>query len=160
MRIEKDQLIGGLLARDVRRFMRQAACFIIGPRTVTNVFGFSEGDACQLLRKFQKEGLVTVKGDHWEATAKGHALAIATAASPLRRATAERLIAEVVERARIINADSEFAYCVQRLVVFGSFVNGSQRPNDIDVACTLVARFDGEKQRALEDERRGEQGMV
>ena len=76
MRIEKDQLIAGLPAKDVRRFMRQSAGFIIRPRTVTHVLGFSESDARQLLRKFQKEGLLTVKADHWEATARGHALAI------------------------------------------------------------------------------------
>jgi hypothetical protein len=158
MRSEKDQLIAGLPAKDVRRFMRQAAGFIIRPHTVTNVLGLTEGDARQLLRKFQKEGLVTVKAGYWEATARGHALAMATAASPLRRATAGRLIAEVVERARIINRDNEFAYCVQRLAVFGSFVNGAQRPNDVDVACKLAARFDGAKQRALEDQRRENKG--
>ena len=102
MRIEKDQLIAGLPAIDVRRFMRRAAGYIIRPRTVTHVLGFCEDDARQLLRRFQKEGLVTANSDYWEATAKGHAHAMATAASPLRRITAERLITEVVERARMI----------------------------------------------------------
>jgi len=158
MRIEKDQLIAGLPAMDVRRFMRRAAGYIIRPRTVTHVLGFCEDDARQLLRRFQKEGLVTANSDYWEATAKGHALAMATAASPLRRITAERLITEVVERARMINSNIGFAYRVQRLAVFGSVVAGAERPNDVDVACKLVARFEGKKQIVLEDDRRAFKG--
>lgn len=154
MRIEKDQLIAGLPAKDVRRFMREAAGFIIRPRTVTEVLGFSSSDARQLLGRLQEAGLLTVRDDFWIATESGHALAMATAARPLRRGTAERLIEEVIERARMVNQDNGLAYRVQRLIVFGSFLNGAERPNDVDVACSLGTRFDGEEQRVLEDQRR------
>src|SRR5437667_8909549 len=132
MRIEENQLIAGIPAKDVRRFMRRAAGFIIRPRTVTHVLGFPEDDALPLLRKFEFEGLVTPTDDHWEATAKGHALAMATAAHPLKKQTAERLLAEVIARARAINSDSHWAYRVASLVVLGSFVAGKERPNDVD----------------------------
>lgn len=158
MRIEKHQLIAGLPPKEVRRFMREAAGFIIRPRTVVEVLGFSQNDARQLLQKLQSEGLLAVKEDYWLATERGHALAMATAARPLRRVTAQRLMEEVVERARIINVDNEFAYRVQRLVVFGSFLAGAERPNDVDIGCSLAARFGGEKQRVLEDERRKKKG--
>jgi hypothetical protein len=158
MRIEKSELIAGIPAMEARRFMRRAAGFIIRPRTVTNVLGFCEDDARQLLSEFQKEGLVTAKSEFWEATVKGHALAMATAASPLRRSTAERLIADAIGRARMINRDNEYAYRVQWLAVFGSVVAGAERPNDVDVACKLVERFEGKKQRVLEDERRASKG--
>ena len=158
MRIEKHQMIAGLPAKDARRFMREAAGFIIRPRTVIEVLGFSQSDARQLLHKMQNEGLLAVREDYWLATARGHPLAMATAARPLRRATAQRLIEEIVERARVINGDNEFAYRVQRLVVFGSFLAGAERPNDVDIGCCLVARFDGEKQRVVEDERRKKKG--
>jgi hypothetical protein len=158
MRIEKHQLIAGLPAKEVRRLMREAAGFIIRPRTLIEVLGCSESDAHQLLEKLQNEGLLATKADFWEATERGHALAMATAARPLRRATAQRLIEDVVERARLVNLDDGSAYRVQRLVVFGSFLTGAERPNDVDVACSLVARFDGEKQQILEDERRKRRG--
>jgi hypothetical protein len=158
MRIESHQVIAGLPAKEARRFMREAAGFIIRPRTVVEVLGLSESAARQLLREMQNEGLLAAKEDYWLATAKGHALAMATAARPLRRATAERLIEEVVQRAREINGDSEFAYRVQRLVVFGSFLTGAERPNDVDIGCCLVARFDGEKQHVMEGERRKKKG--
>lgn len=92
MRIERDQLIAGLPARDVRRLMRDAAGFIIRVRTVTEVLGCSERRALELLKKLQNEGFLAAKEDFWEATERGHALAMATAALPLRRGIAERLI--------------------------------------------------------------------
>jgi predicted nucleotidyltransferase len=158
MRIEENQLIAGVPAKDVRRFMRRAAGFIIRPRTVTHVLGFPEDDARRLLSKFEFEGLVTPTDDHWEATAKGHALAMATAAPPLKRQTAERLLAELIRRARAINSDSRWAYRVASLVVFGSVVAGKERPNDVDVGCKLVQRFSGKRQQALEERRRGLKG--
>ena len=96
--------------------------------------------------------------DHWEATEKGRALAMATAAKPLRRETAEKLIADVVERARMINRDSSLAYRVRLLAVFGSALTSTERPNDVDIACKLAPRFAGEKQEILEDERRASRG--
>jgi hypothetical protein len=128
--------------------------FSFRPRTVTQVLGFPEDEARQLLRKFEFEGLVTPTDDHWEATAKGHALAMATAAPPLKRQTAERLLAEVIMRARAINSDSRWAYRVASLVVFGSVVADKDRPNDVDIGCKLVQRFSGKRQQALEEKRR------
>ena len=79
---------------------------------------------------------------------------------PTRRETAERLIAEVVERARMINRDSSLAYRVRLLAVFGSALTGKVRPNDVDIACRLAPRFAGEKQEILEDERRASRGFI
>lgn len=158
MRIEKDQLIAGLPAKEVRRFMREAAGFIVRPRTVVEVLGFSVDDSQRLLENLQKEGMLAAKEDYWLATERGHALAMATAARPLYRSTAQRLIDEIVGRARVINSNDALAYRVQRLAVFGSFCAGAERPNDVDVACSLVTRFEGEKQRVLEDKRRRSKG--
>ena len=158
MRIERDQLIAGLPAREVRRFMRGAADHIIRITVVTHFLGLSPAGARKFLKELERDGWIAAKVDHWEATAKGHALAMATAASPLRRSTAERLIADAIGRARMINRDNEYAFRVQWLAVFGSVVAGAERPNDVDVACRLVERFEGKKQRVLEDERRASKG--
>lgn len=158
MRIEADQLIAGVAARDVRRFMREAAGFIIRVRTVTEVLGCSECRALELLKNLQDEGLLAAREDFWEATARGHALAMPTAAAPLRRDTVERLIEQVVERAREINQNDKLAYRIHWLALFGSSLAGVERPNDVDIACGLSTRFEGEKQRTLEDQRRQAKG--
>ena len=45
-------------------------------------------------------------------------------------------------------------YRVDRLVLFGSFVKGAERPNDVDVACKLVPRWSGDVQVDAEQHRR------
>jgi len=83
---------------------------------------------------------------------------MATAASPLRRETAERLIAEIIERARSINNDEKWSYRIGRLVVFGSFLGGEERPNDVDIACELRPRWSDERQREEDQVRRKARG--
>ena len=159
MRIDKDQLIAGLPAKDVRRIMRRVEGRLIRPSYLADVLGVSESRARGMLCRLQEEGLLAAKeGGYWDITSKGQALTMATAAPPLRKPTAERLIAGLVERARMINRTNHFAYRVQRLVVFGSFARGSERPNDVDVACFFVPRFSGDKQLGLEQARRAEKG--
>jgi hypothetical protein len=152
------KLIAGFPARDVRRLMRESAGFIISARAVTKVLGLSEHLALKSLRALQVEGLVAVREGFREATERGHALAMATAAAPLSRATAERLIEQVVESAQEINRNEGLSYRVHWLALFGSSPAGAERPNDVDIARGLRTRFAGGKQRALEDERREAKG--
>jgi hypothetical protein len=46
----------------------------------------------------------------FEPSMNGNALAMAKAAPPLQRATASRLVADVVEYARAVNSDDSWAY--------------------------------------------------
>src|SRR5436190_1431199 len=111
-------------------------------------------DCCQRVGDLKREGLVVEVEDNLEPSMKGSALAQATAAKPLLCGTAERLVSEVVERARLINADDVWAYRVAMLVAFGSFVAGADKPNDVDVACRLQPRWRGATQEKAEDLRR------
>ena len=78
MRIERDQLIAGLPAREVRRFMRGAADHIIRITVVTHFLGLSPAGARKFLKELERDGSIAAKVDHWEATEKGRALAMAT----------------------------------------------------------------------------------
>ena len=83
---------------------------------------------------------------------------MASAAPPLRRETAERLVAGLVRRASLMNADDRWAYRVGMLVLFGSFARGVERPNDVDIACELRPRWTGERQSREEQVRRDHRG--
>ncbi len=51
----------------------------------------------------------------------------------MHRATAEQLFRGVLARAHEVNAPtSPFAICVKRIFVFGSYLKGKDRPNDVD----------------------------
>src|ERR1051326_470092 len=158
MRIAADQRIAGYPALRIRQLMRETAGRSITPRYVREVLTCTNSGATRVLRQLQEAGFIEPVREYWEATTKGNALAMATAAAPLRRATAEHLIEGLVDRARQLNADDNWAYRVRILVVFGSFVRGVERPNDVDVACGLCPRRSGERQRQLEQVRRNKRG--
>jgi len=154
MRIEAGQMIAGFPAIQVRRLMRETVGRSISLRCVEEVLQCSHSTAARVLVDLQHEGLVIQVEDHLEPSMKGSALAQATASRPLVCSTAERLVSGVVERARLINADDDWAYRVAMLVAFGSFVAGAERPNDVDVACRLKPRWQGAAQDEAEDLRR------
>jgi hypothetical protein len=57
-----------------------------------------------------------------------------------------------------VNADDTWAYRVETVVVFGSYIRGADRPSDVDVACELCPRWRADKQRAQEQVRRETRG--
>jgi hypothetical protein len=154
MRIELNQTIAGFSATQIRQLMRETLGGPISLRRVKQSLRCPESTARRVLVDLEREGLIQPVDDHLEPSLKGSALAQATAARPLVRNTAQRLVADLVLRARLINLDDDWAYRVGMLVVFGSYVDGVERPNDIDVACQLVPRWRGEVQREAEQSRR------
>ncbi len=154
MRIESGQMIAGFPAVQIRRLMRETVGRPISLRSIREVLQCSAPTASMVLAELRNEGLVVAVDGHIEPSLKGSALAQATAAKPLIRSTAELLVSGVVARAKAINADDDWAYRVALVVVFGSFVAGAARPNDVDVACRLDPRWRGEAQSEAEDRRR------
>ena len=156
MRITTNEKIAGYPALQIRRLMRETVGRSITPRYVREILGCSDISAARVLSQLQEAGFVESVRGYWEATTKGSALAMATATHPLRRETADRLVAELVNRARLMNADNKWAYRVRSLVLFGSYARGVERPNDVDIGCELHPRWSGAKQRCKEQERRSE----
>lgn len=95
------------------------------------------------------------KGDRvYRRSLAGSTLAQASAAHPLLRRTAERKLADFLARVHRINEDDYYLYRVKKVIVFGSYLTGVERVNDIDVAIDLIHRWqDLDEQRALHDAR-------
>jgi hypothetical protein len=159
MRISSDQKIAGHPAIRVRELMRRAAGGRIRLWDVCQILQCSDTAAARVIKYLEKDGLIVSVEGSMEPSTKGNALAMATAAPPLRRATASRLVADLIKRTRDLNADDTWAYRVRRIVVFGSYVRGSERPNDVDIACELCPRWKSDRQRAEEQVRRRRRGM-
>jgi predicted nucleotidyltransferase len=154
MRITNDQVIAGLPAIKARQLMRRLGEYIT-PHRVREIVGCRDDRANMIVARLQAAGFIKAVGSYWEPTVKGCALCGAKASQPLRRATAERLIQQVLERAHALNSDDTWAYCVETIAVFGSYIEGKERPNDVDIACELRPRWtDAKKQRAHEETRR------
>ena len=78
----------------------------------------------------------------WVSTIKGSALAQASFSRPITRATAERLLAGVIDRAKRFNADESHLIDITELVVFGSYLDpGVQRLGDLDLGVAFRSRI-------------------
>ena len=95
----------------------------------------------ELLRLGYIEPAVTgYDKQYYQMTLSGSTFSLASAARPLTRKTAQRKLAEFLERVRAVNANPDLAYRVHKVVVFGSYLTEQDRINDIDVAVELVHR--------------------
>jgi|GEM_PF-2272239 len=109
-----------------------------------------ERDARRLVKALICEGYLAEfhpekrrKGEpaYYHRTVTGQRFAMASA-RPLKRARAERMLRDLVERARSINRNDDFVYRVGALVVFGSYVDSTREVlGDLDVAFVREDRY-------------------
>jgi len=111
-------------------------------------------DACaeELVAELLRLGYIEFTTTHleqpyYQRTLAGATLSLASAARPLTRKSAQRKLAEFLERVRVVNANECFAYRVQKVLVFGSYLTEQDRINDIDVAVELTFREDDPDKR-------------
>jgi predicted nucleotidyltransferase len=79
---------------------------------------------------------------------------MASAAKPIHRKSAERILRSFIERVKQLNSIGDYAYKVSKVVLFGSYLQANERINDIDVALLLEPNEqDRDKQRLLEKKR-------
>ena len=140
MRVSKNDTICGLAAPTARQLMR--AYFDDRPVEVAcDILGVSQDAARDQMRAFEAAGYVERGGlahgpgdDWWATTVKGNALANASFGKPINRATAARLLGQVIERARAYNADPARLLTVTEIVVFGSYLDPAVNPlGDLDL---------------------------
>jgi predicted nucleotidyltransferase len=146
MRVSKNDSICGLTAPTARQLMR--AYYDERPIEVAcDLLGMGQDAVRDQMRAFETAGyiertkLARADDDWWVTTVKGNALANASFGKPISRATAARLLAEVVERARSYNADPARLLTITEMVVFGSYLDPAIDPlGDLDLAVSTVRR--------------------
>jgi predicted nucleotidyltransferase len=150
MRVSKNDSICGLAAPTARKLMR--AYYTEHPVEVASgILGTSQGAARDQMHAFEAAGYIVrtelagAAGEEWWATTvKGNALANASFGRPVSRATATRLLAEVIERARSYNAEPARLLTITEIAVFGSYLDPAADPlGDLDLAVSTVRRDTG-----------------
>jgi hypothetical protein len=147
MRLSRGEQIAGIPAADARQLMRRfddaapetmmGSWIDIGSRTSAEVARAFEDAGYLKFHEIGRDGAIS-----WESTIKGSALAQATFGRPIKRATAERLLAEVIDRAKRFNADASHLIDITELVVFDSYVDpGVQRLGDLDLGVAFHSRI-------------------
>lgn len=147
MRIGKDQLIAGYPALTVRAFLRRCRFCTIVPETAAFALKAATPEAAVFLRELASldliesaEHLPTGEEVAYEITTRGNAFANASAAKPVLRKTAESALEQFMERLQRVNASSEYVYCVESAVLFGSMLSEAERLGDVDIAIELLPK--------------------
>ena len=100
-----------------------------------------------------------VKGDGpfrglFQRSALGNRFAQASA-RPITRATANRVLRELIARATSLNADASYGFRVDALIVFGSYLDPTRdQLGDVDVAYVMSSRHPPGSKESKEADRR------
>jgi hypothetical protein len=134
MRIAKTDIIAGLPAPAAREFLRRTRYADFHEEWALSVLALHGATDLQAtLIGFEGGGYIE-RADHspgdplWWTTTLGNALAMASFGRPVTRKTADRLVAEVVDRARAYNSDPNNPCFVQRLRIFGRYLDRTVDP--------------------------------
>jgi predicted nucleotidyltransferase len=155
MYLDPKSLIAGISALQVRDFLKPLYNCHWTTRYLAQHLHLSDRDAENLILELLRLGYIEVAVEysdqqHYQRTLAGSTFSLASAAQPLTRKTAQKKLAEFLDRVRAANANEDFVYCVQKVVVFGSYLSEQDHINDIDVAVELVFRdSDLNKRKAM-----------
>lgn len=135
MRITRGETICGVEAMALRSALRRADAY--SAEWLGSELGLDVSGAARLIDELCGDGYLAERpagSKVFRVTLKGSAFRMATAARPITRATADRLVQDIVRRAEEVN-DADYAYKVGALVVFGSYCDPeADRLSDVDVA--------------------------
>jgi predicted nucleotidyltransferase len=95
----------------------------------------------QFLADLVREGFLQQLGmERWRCSDEGRVLESVSRAQ-LSRARADQIIKEIMSRAEQVNNDGFYAFCVDSIVAFGSYLTERQMIGDIDLVVQLRPRF-------------------
>jgi hypothetical protein len=149
MRVSKSDMICGIGAPAARQLMRayfsqrpvEVACDILGLGRDAALSRLCAFETAGYIERSETAGTADDDDDWWITTTKGNALAQVSFGKPVTRATATRLLAQVIDRARSYNADPARLLTITRVTVFGSYLDpAADTLGDLDLAVCTVRR--------------------
>jgi predicted nucleotidyltransferase len=127
----------------VRATLRRLRCKLHwGLADLETAAGLAPGSGCAMVKALRSAGLVESVGrGSWSINQAGQSYSSATAAKPVTRATAERALAQFLERLARVNEDAYFLAKATRVVLFGSVLKPEvERLSDVDLAVELTSK--------------------
>jgi transcriptional regulator with XRE-family HTH domain len=137
MRITTNQSIAGYPALQVREFVRKYRFTNFSTGAAEAALMLSTEAAVDFLNKLSDLGFIGKSRERegkqlFQLTNSGQAFANASAAKPIHRKTAERVLAQFLERVHKVNATHEYLFRVKNVVLFGSMLSNADRLGDVD----------------------------
>ncbi len=132
-------MLCGFPAKQIRDLLRGANQFVT-IEYAAHVLGCSPETAREVIESLKQDAYLEgpLEGrEYWELTLKGSQLRAATAAKPISRKTAERLVKELLSRVGEINDSPDYLMRVSCVAVFGSYLREVEVLSDLDIGYCL-----------------------
>lgn len=158
MQINSNDEKFGLPVIKLREFLKRHS-YNWGVESLMNCFDLSRDKADAIMIKLEEEGYIEKTNiDHeeqlWRNTTKGNALALASAAKPILRNTAEKKINEFLARVKEVNSNEYYLYKIRKVILFGSYLGEAEKLGDIDLAIEIIPKeTDPDKFQKLSNDR-------
>jgi predicted nucleotidyltransferase len=160
MRINSKGTVGGFPALLVRKLVGALTNRLYWDlETVERILHLKPNEASGLVKALEAAGLAKASRGRspkkWTTTQLAQSFASATAAKPITRQTAEKSLAQFLERVNRVNHDDRFLAKVTRVILFGSYLNPELKELvDVDVGVELQPKeSDRKRLRELNYER-------
>jgi predicted nucleotidyltransferase len=143
VRIDPNSLVGGYSGLTIRKLARRLNNLLSwNTETVQVILQIERAEAEAIVDTLVKAGLAVAGQkpgrDQWITTQLAQRFASATAATPIKRRTADRALAELLERVERVNRDERFLAMVTRVILLGSYLQPDiDRLSDLDIAVEL-----------------------
>jgi predicted nucleotidyltransferase len=160
MRIDPKDTIGGhpaLIVRKTLRHLRDWNQWKLANLEAAAALPPGTGHA--LLKALRAEGLIEATGTGaWTVTQAGRTFSSATAAKRVTRATAEKALAQFLERVTEVNQNPYFLAKATRVVLFGSMLKPEvERLSDVDLAVELAPKETDLERASLKNRQRADE---
>jgi predicted nucleotidyltransferase len=165
VRIDPNGSIAGRPALEIRKLLSRGRGGLWTIGFVAEQLATSEAEAQRIIDELSLAGYIERESmfpdrTHWVNSLDGNALAMATSAKPVHRATAEKKVAEFLDRVHRVNDDTHFLYRVTRVVAFGSYLTDRERINDVDLGVELRPKFQDRDEQMEHEKARARQAQI
>lgn len=154
MQINGRRTIGGVSFLQVRRFFRHVVAHhhdSFDREWLLSHLQLTEPQADRLLEGLASQGFISIESPEdniqYQLTDLAHDLVRSSAAKRISRDTAQEALEGLMSRVKEINSNPKYLYSVRSVVVFGSYLNDSERLGDVDVAIELSSRVEDPSRR-------------
>jgi len=159
MKVTAKEMVGGHPVLEVRRMLRRAADGM-SVELVCELLKIDEKAATSFIAALEGDGYIERQPNDegwWRTTVKGNALTMASAAPPLQRPAADKLLLEFLTRVEQVRDEPNWCFKVDRVILFGSYLSSAPTLGDVDIAIALRrTHTDAKVQEEAERRRRDE----
>jgi hypothetical protein len=143
MEIDTKETVHGVSIIAIRNMLKIPQGFT--PLYVQNKLKADTARAELILKYLCDKGFIKFEKEYWRVTMLGNSFSQAMATPRIYRKTAEDQLQKFLERVNIVNSQEKYLCGVTAVVVFGSYLTDKDRLGDLDVAFSLVSKFEGEE---------------